>query len=432
MGNVVLTNDPDDAKVVMTGQGPFPYRTDVWVWDRIFQQRGWPIGIPWADGEQWKVYRKVLNKTLFQLGTSFKYANQVLPKANRLVLAIQNHTDPNTNVCKVELKKLYGLFALEAVVRVVTGSNLDVLLEDQLPQDAIDFVKSVEEMFAKTRDAEHNPLSRFMDSKQYRECRDCWDTMWKYASKLVNDSLDPYLISKAWPEHLSDEHTILPLLSQQMASGEISKDELISIAVQAIAAAVDTTSQTLEYLMYNLGRSAEFQEDLHQEVSKTFPDKDIISEITAEQYDRLYLTKAALKESMRLTPTIGMHVRRLKSDALLGDSFHVPAGDYVMINYLAMTQNESIFENARNFNPRRFLRSDENQSSQHPFAAIPFGHGARKCAGAGFAQLDVHLATICLVKKFKFSYSGAPLDIVEQSLLRPTREMTSDFCIAPR
>jgi cytochrome P450 len=97
-----------------------------------------------------------------------------------------------------------------------------------------------------------------------------------------------------------------------------------------------------------------------------------------------------------------------------------------------MTQNESIFENARNFNPRRFLRSDENQSSQHPFAAIPFGHGARKCAGAGFAQLDVHLATICLVKKFKFSYSGAPLDIVEQSLLRPTREMTSDFCIAPR
>jgi cytochrome P450 len=433
MGQVVLTREPQDAKVVMMNQGPFPFRTDLWVWDRIFKQRGWPVGIPWADGEQWKIYRKVLNNTLFQLGTSVKYANQVVPKANRLVQAIEKHLDKD-GICQQDLKKLYGLFALEAVVKVVMGKDLNLILEDQLPPDAIKFVKSVEDMFAKTRDAEHNPLSRWVDTKQFAECRNCWDTMWNYASNIVNAELDPYLKSKTWPAHLSKDQTILPLLVEQMEKGELTKEELISIGVQAIAAAVDTTSQTLEYLVYNLGRNPGFQDDLFKEIITTFSEKSVIDSISEEEYDSLKLTKAALKESMRFTPTIGMHVRKLKQDAILGDKYIVPAGDHVMINYLSMSQNEEIFKNAKVFDPYRFLRSEQSKAalSYHPFAAIPFGHGARKCAGAGFAQMDIHLATICLMKRFKVEYSGPELQVVEQSLLRPTHQMSPHFVFSKR
>jgi cytochrome P450 len=177
-----------------------------------------------------------------------------------------------------------------------------------------------------------------------------------------------------------------------------------------------------------------------------------------EEYSNQKYLFAVLKESMRLTPTIGAHARTLVQDADLGD-FVIPKGKLVLMNYLSMTQNPDLYPSPHLFLPERFLKDktatatcpmqhhhsseivvEEKQAaiqaghavSKDPYAAIPFGHGARKCAGKAFAELDIHLLALAVLWKYRIEYDGPPLEQREQNLLRPSVPLWPHFRFVPR
>jgi cytochrome P450 len=224
-------------------------------------------------------------------------------------------------------------------------------------------------------------------------------------------------------------------------------DEVVGIGIQAISAAVDTTSKTTEYLLYNLAKNSDVQDRLAAEFSEAFGTDGPLTINSISDFEKMSYLFATLKESMRLTPTISTHVRTLRQDAQLGN-YRVSEGEKVFINYQQMTTNSDFFPEPDLFLPERFLKQKlkvtastmprghavgrcprtsqrianaiENGQAvcNEPYAAIPFGHGSRKCLGKGFAEMNIHLATIALLRKFRIHYDGPDLVRVEKHLLR--------------
>lgn len=51
---------------------------------------------------------------------------------------------------------------------------------------------------------------------------------------------------------------------------------------------------------------------------------------------------------------------------------------------------EDYVDDAKSFKPSRWLK-EETDKKLHPFASLPFGHGARICLGRRFAELEMQV-----------------------------------------
>lgn len=58
------------------------------------------------------------------------------------------------------------------------------------------------------------------------------------------------------------------------------------------------------------------------------------------------------------------------------------------------------------FLPERWLK--DAHPSIHPFANLPFSHGPRMCVGKRFAELEVQLFLIHMMKTFRLEWAGSP------------------------
>lgn len=447
---MVITANPEHAKQVLMNQGKYPFRTVMKSWDTVFRDNGWPAGIPFARGEDWKRRRQVLGETLLMKRNAKEYVPLVVPSANRLVDCLQGYL-VESRVKDASVGQLAGMFALEAVMKVVVGVDFPALAVPP-PQDALDFQKAVEVMFRESSDLENMPFLIDWKTKRYRILKEAWEAMYAFPRRTLEPVLQHYQAHGEFPPEA--QGTVLPKLVEQYESGILTMDEVIGIGVQSIAAAIDTTAMTTEYLCYNLATNLDVQDKLYAILAATVGVDGPLTCSVQDYEDQKYLN-ATLKESMRLTPTFGMHVRTLQQDAVLGE-YVVPKGIMVMINYQAMTRNPELYPKPDLFLPERFLKDSaksvdiaaakdcpyhaEKETAiamgqavhNDPYAAIPFGHGARKCTGQAFAEMNIVLAAMAIVSKYRIEYDGPPLQTVEKSLLRPVEPLSPHFKFVPR
>ena len=70
------------------------------------------------------------------------------------------------------------------------------------------------------------------------------------------------------------------------------------------------------------------------------------------------------------------------------------------------------------FDPERF--SAEAKQSRDPYTYLPFGHGPRNCIGMRFAQMEMKLALVRILKKFSFVVAPEteiPIEIALKAVL---------------
>ncbi|KAJ6601136.1 cytochrome P450 [Mycena vulgaris] len=171
----------------------------------------------------------------------------------------------------------------------------------------------------------------------------------------------------------------------------------------------DTTAAVLSWALYWLARNPEFQEDLRQEILSN----------SQEEYDKMPLLNAFLKETLRLSPAGPLLERCATEDSVLPLSSEIITstgkhirelpickGQFIYVSLAAYQRLESAWgPDAHEFKPSRWLEGNPcTGPAVGPYAQLlAFSGGFRVCAGWRFALLEMQVVVTELVAKFSFS-----------------------------
>ena len=182
----------------------------------------------------------------------------------------------------------------------------------------------------------------------------------------------------------------------------LSDEEVVAQSVVFLLAGYETSSNTLAFTLYYLVVNPEMQEELRtqiREALETNAKKGCLYDIV-KNIDYL---ECVIKESQRLCPP-AIHVNRECHEDFDLSGIHIPAGTEVVIPIYALHHDPDAWEDPEKFNPERFRGDKKN--THHPFQFLPFGGGPRNCIGMRFALLEIKIALVKILSKYKFVRSA--------------------------
>ena len=153
---------------------------------------------------------------------------------------------------------------------------------------------------------------------------------------------------------------------------------------------IDFDSFFFSILLFRLVQEAEDILGSHQYVSY-------------EDLSNLNYTGLAMKETLRLHPSVPAFTRVMEKDNELG-GHHIPAGTLINVGVYALHHSPKYWKNPENFDPERFLsqKDDNDTGCATHHAYIPFSLGPRHCIGQMFAEFEVKVLMSRFLKSFKF------------------------------
>jgi cytochrome P450 len=172
---------------------------------------------------------------------------------------------------------------------------------------------------------------------------------------------------------------------------QLTDDEICHELVLFMLAGHDTTSTTLCYALWALGRNPDIEERVYDEVAALGT-----RTLTPEDVPRLGYTVQVLHEALRLCPP-GAGTPRLLNEDITVDGYRAEAGTIALVNFYVMHRDPDLWDDPLSFDPGRF--SLERSAGRNRWQYLPFGGGPRSCVGDHFAMLEATLALATIVRE---------------------------------
>lgn len=159
-------------------------------------------------------------------------------------------------------------------------------------------------------------------------------------------------------------------------------DDVVNHMIFLMMAAHDTSTITLTTMLYELGRSTEWQERLREE-SRALGDV----EPNLDDLAALGSLDLVMRESMRKLAPVPVLARKTVADTeVLGHA--VPAGMLASVMPSLTHLMPEYWPHPERFDPERFA-PHRREDAVHPYAWMPFGGGVHKCIGLHFGQMEI-------------------------------------------
>ena len=170
------------------------------------------------------------------------------------------------------------------------------------------------------------------------------------------------------------------------------RDELLTLFL----AGHETTANALAWTWYLLAQNPEAEAKLHAELDAVLGGGSRLP--TAGDLPALRYTEMVLSESMRLYPPAWAVGRLAVKDYPVRD-YVVPKGSLVLISQYVLHRDPRFWPDPLRFDPERF--APEATESRPQYAYFPFGAGARRCIGEGFAWMEGTLLVAALARRWR-------------------------------
>jgi len=185
---------------------------------------------------------------------------------------------------------------------------------------------------------------------------------------------------------------------------EISDTEIREETDTIMFAGHDTTSASVSWTLYLLGRNIEQQERVVEEVDSIFGE-DKTRDITSEDLTKLKYLECCIKEALRIYPSAPFIARTTVEDLILDDHTVVPKGTDSSVFIISVHNDPKNFPEPEVFKPERFFL--ENSMGRHPYSYIPFSAGPRNCIGQKFALMEQKVLLAHFFRNYRcFSLDG--------------------------
>lgn len=419
-GRVVVIFDEKDIEKVYKAEGKYPYRgNNMEAMAKIRDARpdvyAETKGLVMEDWQKWHHIRSKVQADLLRVESSLFYINDLQAVAQDFVGYIRQIRDEETKVIKDSLQNIYR-YTFESICLVALDKRMGCLqphMEGQIQEifDASNILfKTHEELMTR-------PFWKWLPDprwqKAYRDAQDSTNVLIDFGKTQVQDAIKKMATTQSDHDGLKAHMSVLQKLI--LANGASSPIPLVT-AIDMMFAGIDTTGNTLSFLLYHLARNPEKQEKLRLECQC----KNTI--LSRDDVAKAPYFHACLKESFRLTPTLPMQARMIAQDLVL-QGYEIPANTFVMWVPNILGQDPVMFPEADKFIPERWLEKKIN-----PLIVGQFGHGIRMCVGKRFAKLELLIAIHSLLTNFQINWDSKEDLTLSMTLINePDQPMNFQF-----
>jgi cytochrome P450 len=189
-------------------------------------------------------------------------------------------------------------------------------------------------------------LQNYVKTKEYRTFEQATDMVYKRSVELVHEAvLD---IAKREEEIETENVRSTSYLQRLIQSGALTTSDAGAEVAGLLIAAVDTTSNYMNWIMLHLARNPEKQKILAQELKEALKGGDFNKD------QKLPYLQACYRESHRVTP-LGTGIYRTLEDDIELFGYLIPAGTKIFFNLQAIQVDPLIVDDPQSFIPERWL-----------------------------------------------------------------------------
>ncbi|KAL1505574.1 hypothetical protein ABEB36_005109 [Hypothenemus hampei] len=324
------------------------------------------------------------------------YTEVISDIADEFVQRVSKIRNRNCEVPDDFLNEIHR-WSLESLAQIALDIRMGCL-EDSPSEDTQNLIDAINIFFINVPILELKiPFWRIFNTPTFRRYIQALDCIKEICLKYINKSMENLNMDK--PE------------SQMSVIQKVLKENPIKVAsilaLDLFLVGVDTTSNAVASILYQLSINPEKQELLHEEILEKLPTTD--AKLTTEKLEAMIYLKACIKETMRMYPVVIGNGRQTSSDVIIS-GYHVPKGVQVIFQHYVISNQEEYFTRARDFIPERWLKNHMAFKEHHPFASLPFGFGKRMCLGKRFAELEIQTLIAKIMRTYKVEYHYKKLD----------------------
>ncbi|XP_041354653.1 1,25-dihydroxyvitamin D(3) 24-hydroxylase, mitochondrial-like [Gigantopelta aegis] len=351
-------------------------------------EAGEAYGIITAKDEDWARMRRVLNRRLLNIKNVEKYVPDFNEVSRDFLDRLEHVRTEDNRITGLDTELFH--WSLESVSTLLYSRRMGCLSENPDPE-LKSFIEAVHQMFHTSANVMFFPpwLVKTFLPKRWNDFKSTFDTLFRVARKCVDEKVEMLKEEEGnkeagFLEYILSQSTLTPL-------------EIYANVTELMTGSVDTTSNVVQMILYELSRNPHVQQKLYDEVTGVVPEGEFPS---AAQLQNMPYLKAVIKETLRLYP-IGNSISRLlqKDMTILG--YHIPAKKTVSASLYVLGRLPSLYDDPESFRPERWLRGNlKEQDNMNRFAFLPFGHGLRMCIGRRVAELEMQVLIAQMVARY--------------------------------
>jgi cytochrome P450 len=212
------------------------------------------------------------------------------------------------------------------------------------------------------------------------------------------------------PPHKEFPVVLNSIYNSDLPPAEKTHERLFQDAFALVSAGTETTGTTLITITYHLLSSPQHLKLLQDELRTHFPTHTANSEVISYRaLEKLPYLTACINEGLRLAsgvcgrlPRVNRHGPTQYAD------YTIPAGTAMGMSIRDIHYDPSIFPDPTTFKPERWLDNDDSNDQNAKYSPrqlrerflVPFGKGARNCAGSALAIAEMYAVVGNLFRRF--------------------------------
>ena len=231
-----------------------------------------------------------------------------------------------------------------------------------------------------------------------------WSRRFRRAAKRVHE-----LYLKVMAEHMGDKRRrngedgdlIDDVLDMHESDPQFLPEADLKIAALGpFVAALDTVPSTCSFMLYALLKHPEVLAQVQSEADRLFADGGP----TLEGLRDMDATHRAAMETMRMYPVAPLLFRTVTNGFEFG-GYRIPAGEHVIIATTVPHYLPECFPEPHRFDIDRY--TPERAEHRRPEVYAPFGLGAHRCLGNGFAEVQIAVTMATLLHEVELALAPA-------------------------
>ncbi|GJQ77283.1 putative cytochrome P-450 [Trypoxylus dichotomus] len=422
--DMLFVFDPDEIEKVFRQEDLMPHRPSMPslnYYKHVYRKEffGENPGVIAVHGEKWQKFRSKVNKVMLQPRVTKTYIKPIEATAIEFVERIAKLRDSDNEVPSDFLNELHK-WSLESIAKIALDVRLGCL-ENQANPDTQKMIDAVNTFFINVPILEiRMPFWRILKDPmiypRFKTYIRALDTIREICVKYIEAALS----NTSFKKEVSVLQRVLELDNDTKTAAILALDMFL--------VGIDTTSNTVASILYQLALHQDKQQALFEELEVVLPCK--YTQLDEQKLDQMVYLKACIKENLRKYPVVIGNGRTTTRDMIVG-GYHIPKGVQIVFQHCVISNTEKYFTRCNEYLPERWLKScpfeSNDLSKHHPFTSLPFGYGKRMCLGRRFADLEIQTIIAKIIRRYKIEYHHKKLDYYVHPMYTPKGSLKLRF-----